>query len=75
MEEIEEPTKGNNLKNEECIVCKRPIPEDRPISSLTCKKDCSKNYIRIAHYVRENMKSKNQTEIKRLKKLLKEVKK
>ncbi len=64
----------NTIKGNKCIVYYKQIPEDRVGNTVTCKKDCSRVYERIYHYVRSNIIGKYIIENKRLKKELKVIK-
>ncbi len=65
--------KNKTVKNNKCLVCKADIPKNRMGLSVTCKKDCSKTYLRIRYYISSNSNSKFISENKKLKLRIEEL--
>lgn len=64
---------NNMVKDNKCLVCGSTIPKDRVGNAVTCRRPCSKIYIRIHNYIRSSIISKHITENKKLKLKLKKV--
>lgn len=58
---------NRKLKDNKCLVCQNEIPKDRMKLSVTCKRDCSRIYMRIQRYVRNRIVNKYISKSKKIK--------